>query len=261
MSGVARILSIYAGDMILGLVSIGISDQFVYILVGLTSLIAGGVGLYNIWSNRNEPKVEHYIYKKDAPKAFHYFFWASLPASICGIIMRVFQMGRYYWVSHAITSSQVFRGWIVVVDSIYFVVLVIVLLVCFFGFFKWSSQAWKAVKYYLYLTVAHAVCYACLTPEFRAGYLAGLVDDILFNVLGALIIGRYYDKRKALFFPDLAAQLRERARILREGEREGRAKLFPSQPNIPAQYCHICGHKLVNDSRFCSNCGKQVEGR
>lgn len=124
------------------------------------------------------------------PLLFHKFFWyISLPLSFIGGAFQLFVSIK------SLTFSMLYLP--DVVSSLIGMVLVVL---CFVGFFGWKAYAWYSVIILLSLNILFSlitvILSALVTPQQLGTQLIGFVVALIYGIL----VGIYYIKRRELFF-------------------------------------------------------------
>lgn len=135
--------------------------------------------------------MEQYYLKSQTPLKFHKFFWyVLLPLN---------------FISTAITFYQEFSvmtefTWLYAVDGVFFTLALFLMMACFIGFFGWKSYAWYSVMAFLGLLVVSGIGTVAVYAAYDPDQLPFAAGQLLAAILEAALIGKYYRKRRPLFF-------------------------------------------------------------
>ena len=137
--------------------------------------------------------MEQYHSDAQTPLKFHKFFWyVLLPLN---------------FFSTAVTLKQEFSvmtefSWLFAVDAFFFTVALGLMLACFVGFFGWKSYAWYSVMALLGTFVVSGICTVAIYAAYVPEELTYSFGQLVVAILEAVLIGKYYIKRRPLFFSD-----------------------------------------------------------
>ena len=169
----------------------------------------------------------HYI-KEKTPLKYHKFCrWVALPLSILFNLATVIT-----------TLGTAELNWGHAIDLGFNILLTLLALIAFVGFFRWSPASWYAI-------VGAEVCgivYRAVVLAVIARFTPDEIDSALGELLGytvvAVLIIIYYVKRRPLFFPQ-----------------EVPVQMECGSDTASVLFCRKCGERLSEGSRFCSRCG------
>ena len=188
-----------------------------------------------------------YTNRDTAPLTFHTFNrYVFLPL---GILSTLGQMMMEY---ESLTSGGFYT-----IDLCYTIIVLVLGIASFYGFFGWMPYAWYSIMALRILNIVYAVFVLILWAIYLPTQVASLLGEVLGTVLASVPICIYYAKRKPLFVPaaDKAVEASEMPPHSETPEPE------PPRPNgqtAVVSYCYRCGSKLLPESRFCNQCGAPV---
>lgn len=194
--------------------------------------------------------MKKYYDVSDAPLKFHYFFWyVSIPLGT--LLLIGYLMGDFAYLSDSAYSdvSLLFE-----IEIFFLLAELILRVICFVGFFKWSKDAWYSLMSFLSL----GIIYGILLPIMYAAYFPMLVERVLSKSIGttifSILVGIYYLKRKPLFFDDIFPTLPVQNTVPQKTKKQKKDKP-PKEPKI--RYCKLCSGLIDSDTKKCTSCGKQ----
>lgn len=194
--------------------------------------------------------MKKYYDVSDAPLKFHYFFWyVSIPLG--ALLLIAYLMGDFAYLSDSAYSdvSLLFE-----IEIFFLLAELILRVICFVGFFKWSKDAWYSLMSLLSLKIIYSI----LVPIMFVAYFHMLVESVLIRSIGAtifsILVGIYYLKRKPLFFDDIFPTLPVQNTVPQKTKKQKKDKP-PKEPKI--RYCKLCSGLIDSDTKKCTSCGKQ----
>lgn len=172
--------------------------------------------------------MKRYLVEENTPLKYHKFCrWVSLPLSIVLNLVTVFTM---------LGTAEL--NWGHTVDLTYNALAVILALVAFIGFFRWTHASWYAVMGIQVCTIIYSFAVLVITALYSPDETASALGGLLGSGIVSVLIMVYYTKRRALFFREMV----------------------PKQPEsgfdaTSALFCRKCGQQMSAGSRFCCHCG------
>ena len=189
--------------------------------------------------------MKQYYSRLEAPLAFHKFFWyVSLPIGFLVTLGNLVEE----------ISGMVFFNWIYAIEIGFFLANLSLTLLCFVGFFKWKSYAWRSVMILLPTTVANNIFIVIVYALFLPSQIGTSIGRLVGVIIYAILVGIYYKKRRPLFFvrsQDATGAPTNTEEKIPEG-------LPTTDLTLQAKYCRKCGFLLLEGSIFCSRCGTPI---
>ena len=143
--------------------------------------------------------MKKYYEVSDTPLNFHYFFWyAAIPLGSLFLIKNL--MGDFAYLSDNAYSDA---SLLLEIEIFFLFAELILRVICFVGFFKWSKDAWYSLMSLLSLGIIYNLLFLILYAVYFPGLMATALSHLIGATIFAILVGLYYLKRKPLFFDDI----------------------------------------------------------
>ena len=244
-------------------ISSDVDTGSIILLLVLALLFAGGTFfLYRIY----DPFKEKYYFVQDTPLRFHKFFcYVSLPL---GIILTLKSVADIVSAEDFPSNSFYF------IDLSYSLASLVLMCVCFVGLRKLKSYAWRALMINYSLGVLYLFVVVIIYIIFSPFLLDSALASLMIYVYVSAIICLYYYKRKNLFLTPSSPihavhsscssvnsiPISDVSHIQNTCvPNVVEEKSTPNPISAPViSFCRNCGHKLSDESNYCSHCGTPV---
>lgn len=167
------------------------------------------------------------------------------------------------------------------VDVIFCTALIVFLAAACYGLIKWKPIGWYSVHIAAAINIVYNIYYILLSVSVYPTLTGSYIKDTIVSIVYLGIIYVYYGKRKPLYFnytqtapadafQDITAAPIDKDTTLCEDDTEKEIvedviitqediieveEVEPAQACISYNFCPSCGTKILENAKFCHNCG------